>query len=57
MFNLLSGLASATIRTVTLPVAVVADLVTLGGSLNDKKDPYTADQLAKILADLDMGKK
>ena len=48
MFNILKGLTKAVVATVTLPVAVVADVVTLGGVLNDKTS-YTAKQAQKIM--------
>lgn len=40
MFGLIEGLAKAAVGVVTIPVAVVADAVTLGGSLTDKNQPY-----------------
>ena len=40
------------IRTVVnvavLPVAIVKDVVTLGGVINDRRQPYTADQIQRI---------
>lgn len=44
------GLFKALEKLAELPVAVVADALTLGGSLNDKKEPYTAT-VAKQLMD------
>ena len=43
MFGMLTSLAKAATAVVTVPVAVVADVVTLGGSLTDKRKPYTAE--------------
>lgn len=34
---------------VETPLAVVADVVTLGGSLTDKDKPYTAEAVEKIV--------
>lgn len=34
---------------VETPVALVADVVTLGGVLTDTKQPYTADALEKVV--------
>lgn len=33
---------------VTAPIAVVADVVTLGGTLNDRDKPYTATTLENM---------
>jgi hypothetical protein len=41
-------LVSATVRTALLPVAVVQDIATMGGAVNDKKEPYTATAAKKI---------
>ena len=44
----------AGVKTVTaLPIAVVQDVVTLGGSVNDKKKPYTQEVLEDIAQDID----
>lgn len=43
MFGMLESLVKAAAAVVTVPVAVVADAVTLGGALIDKERPYTAD--------------
>lgn len=54
MFGMLESLAKAAGAVVTIPVSVVADAVTLGGSLTDRERPYTADaasDLVKNLAD------
>lgn len=52
MFGLIEGLAKAAVGAVTIPVAVVADAVTLGGSLTDKQRPYTADAVADVVKNL-----
>lgn len=50
MFNLLGKLTKAVVGVVVeTPVAVIADVVTLGGSLNDKDEPYTATALKKVV--------
>ncbi len=43
MFGILESLAKAAVNVVAAPVAVVADVVTLGGALTDKDKPYTAE--------------
>lgn len=52
MFGLIEGLAKAAAGVVTIPVAVVADAVTLGGSLTDKPRPYTADAVSDVVKNL-----
>lgn len=50
MFGFLEDIAKAAVTVATLPVAVVADVVTLGGELNDKGgDTYTEDNLADLM--------
>lgn len=52
MFGMLESLTKAVVGVVTLPVSVVADVVTLGGSLTDKKEPYTASTASGIVKNL-----
>lgn len=48
MFNFLGKVAAIAIDTVTLPVAVALDVVTLGGELTDRREPYTVSQMGNI---------
>ena len=52
MFGMLESLAKAAVSVVTVPVSVVADVVTLGGSLNDQDEPYTAKALGDLIDNL-----
>jgi len=52
MFGMLESLAKAAVAVVTVPVAVVADVVTLGGAINDKDRPYTADAVSDFVDNL-----
>jgi hypothetical protein len=52
MFGMLESLAKAAVAVVTVPVAIVADAVTLGGSLTDKEQPYTADAVGDLVDNL-----
>ena len=52
MFGLIESLAKAAVGVVTLPVAVVADVITLGGALTDKDEPYTASAASDIVKNL-----
>jgi len=53
MFGLFNSLTKAALGVVTTPVALVADVVTMGGALTDKDQPYTADALEDILKNLE----
>lgn len=44
--SLLKAVVGVMVET---PVAIVADCITLGGSLSDKKEPYTATALKKVM--------
>ena len=52
MFGMIESLAKAAAAVVTVPVAVVADVVTLGGALTDKDQPYTADAVGDLVDNL-----
>ena len=52
MFGMFESLAKAAVSVVTVPVAVAADVVTLGGSLTDKNQPYTADSVSDLMDNL-----
>ena len=46
MFNILSNLVKSTVQTaIDVPVAVINDVVTFGGFLNEKEKPYTVEAL------------
>ena len=53
MFSILKGLTKAVVGVATLPIDVAADVVTLGGVMNDKTEPYTSKKLGKIMDALD----
>jgi hypothetical protein len=52
MFGLIESLAKAATAVVTVPVAVVADVVTMGGQLTDKDKPYTAEAVEDLVDNL-----
>lgn len=52
MFNLLKSVTKAVVATAVIPVSITADAVTLGGVLTDKKKPYTAENVSKIIQNL-----
>lgn len=53
MFGILESLTKAAVAVVTAPVAVVADIVTMGGVLTDKDKPYTAEACENIVKNLE----
>ena len=52
MSGLFKSLAKAALGVVTVPVAVAADLVTMGGVLTDKAKPYTAEAVSDVVKNL-----
>lgn len=55
MFGILKSAVKAATSVVDVPVSVAADVVTLGGSLTDKDEPYTskaAKRLVKNVSDM-----
>lgn len=49
--SFLKKVTKLTLDTVTTPLAVAADLVTLGGILTEKDDPYTIEKLRQLAED------
>ena len=52
MSGLFESLAKAALGVVTIPVAAVADVVTLCGVLTDKDEPYTAKAVSDVVENL-----
>ena len=53
MIGLLESLTKAAVGVVIeTPIAIVADAVTLGGTLTDKDEPYTATSVKKVMDNL-----
>jgi hypothetical protein len=54
MFNMLSSLTKAVVGAVVeTPLSIAADVVTLGGSLTDKDEPYTATAVSKVVKNVE----
>lgn len=50
MFGFIESLAKATVGAVIeTPLAVIADVVTLGGELTDQKESYTETAVSKVV--------
>ena len=52
MFGILSSALKAATAIVDVPVSLAADVVTLGGALNEKDRPYTADALSRFVGNV-----
>lgn len=49
MFGFLESTVKAAASMVPVPVAVAADVITLGGALTDKDRPYTAEACSDLV--------
>lgn len=49
MFGILKSTLKAASAVIDIPVAAAADIVTLGGALNDKPRPYTAEAAERLV--------
>lgn len=53
MFGLLGNLTKAVVGVVVeTPLAIAADVLTLGGSITDTKEPYTATALKGVMKNI-----
>ena len=58
MFSIIENVTKATVGVVVeTPLAIVADVVTLGGVCTDKDEPYTATALKDVLKNLENATK
>lgn len=53
VFGFLGKVVKTTLDVALVPVAVVQDVVTLGGELNDKGETYTGEKLRHIGEDIE----
>lgn len=49
MFGILKSAAKAASAVIDIPVSAAADVVTLGGSLNDKDETYTGAAMGRLV--------
>lgn len=50
MFDIIGNLAKATVGLVIeTPIALAKDVVTLGGAITEKNEPYTVTSLSKVV--------
>lgn len=58
MFEIFENLTKATIGLVIeTPIALVTDVITLGGSITDKEESYTATVLKNVLKNVENATK
>ena len=58
MFGILGDLTKAVVGVVIeTPVAIAADMLTLGGSITDKNEPYTAATLKGVMKNIEHATK
>lgn len=50
--DILSSLVKTGLSVVSVPVAVVSDVVTMGGAMTDKDKPYTAEALSDLVQNI-----
>ena len=49
MFGILKSIVKATSSVIDIPVSIAADVVTMGGALTEKSQPYTADAAQRLV--------
>ena len=58
MFGILGDLTKAVVGVVVeTPIAIAADVLTLGGSITDKNEPYTATALKGVMKNVENATK
>lgn len=53
MFSFIENVAKAAVGVASLPVALAADVVTMGGVLTDREQPYVASTAEKVIENLE----
>lgn len=58
MFGILADLTKAAVGVVVeTPLAIAADVVTMGGAMTDKDEPYTATALNGVMQNVENATK
>lgn len=58
MFGILGDLTKAVVGVVVeTPIAIVADVVTMGGVLTDKVEPYTSTAIKNVMENVEHATK
>lgn len=54
MFGIFESLTKATVGVVIeTPLSLIADVVTMGGALTEKDEPYTATTIKKVVGNIE----
>lgn len=53
MLNFAESMLRASVAAVRIPVAVVADTITMGGALSDREESYTASAARDLVRNLE----
>lgn len=53
MFDLLTKTVKLAVNVATLPVSVAADVVTMGGAMTDRDEPYTAAHAKRVMTNVE----
>lgn len=53
MLDFLTKTVKLAANVATVPVSVAADLVTMGGALTDRDEPYTATHARRVMTNVD----
>jgi hypothetical protein len=57
MFDALKSLGKVAVNVVTAPVDIVADVITMGGAMNDRHEPYTVSKAKTIMKNIEDANK
>ena len=53
MFGIIKSLTKAAVGIVLSPVSIAADILTLGGAINERDEPYTISSVRDILSNIE----
>ena len=53
MFGMFKSLTKAVVGVVVSPVSIAADVITMGGVLSDRDEPYTVSSMRAVLQNLE----
>ena len=53
VFGILESITKAALGVVFSPVSIAADVLTLGGTLTDRDEPYTVDAMRSVMRNLE----
>jgi len=58
MFGMLGDITKAVVGVaIETPVALVADVVTMGGAINERPEPYTASAIKNVVKNIENATK